>query len=77
MGFGLKFPVLQRNWSDIISCGLYLSSDVLPPLVYNIFIADNTADAIPYYECDFRSPFIIVIGSESIGISEEVLKYYI
>jgi tRNA G18 (ribose-2'-O)-methylase SpoU len=67
MGFGMKFPVFQLTWEDIVAKGL-LSSD------QNVFLADNTEDALPYYECDFLSPFVLVIGSEAEGISVEAQR---
>jgi hypothetical protein len=93
MGFGLKFPVYQRKWSDILTRGIFIndscgplsgasstspgisdsdsSSGTLSSLP-NIFIADNSEDALPYFDCDFKKSFVLVIGSESAGISEEV-----
>jgi hypothetical protein len=41
-------------------------------VVRNVYLADNSDDAVPYYDCDFVNPFVLVIGSESYGISEEV-----
>lgn len=88
MGFGIKFPVLQlQSWGDILGRGGLLTSATAATtantttdattvshsiIVHNIYMADNTEDAVPYFECDFLSPFALVIGSEAEGISEEV-----
>lgn len=87
MGFGLRLPVLQLSWPEVIRGLIGTSSPTLhggngddesarsstsvrPG--QTIYLADNAEDSIPYYECDFVRPFVLVIGSEAEGISDEV-----
>ena len=84
MGFGMKFPVLQLAWTELLTAGI-LSNKAFPRdhvgtdrgdtkhSAKMVYLAENTADAIPYYDCDFVNPFVLVVGSEAEGISDEVL----
>lgn len=78
MGFGLKFPVLQLSWSSMLAAGGILareetrSNEDEDNVGLNIYMADNADDAVPYFDCDFVRPFVLVIGSEAKGISTEV-----
>ena len=81
MGFGIKFSVIEYTWASMLTKKvLPYASEFPSPLSNppNIFLADNSSDAVPYYDCDFKDPFVLVIGSESTGISDEVamVSYY-
>lgn len=100
MGFGMKFPVQQCSWDDLMDNGLFNGADSAvtgqslstcistdPSNISRakssecggdhtveriVYLAENTVDAVPYYECDFVRPFVLVIGSEAHGISDKV-----
>ena len=73
MGMCLHVPIYEvASWTDALST----LSTVTPHKVedYNIFLADSREESIPYYQNNYISPTVVVIGSESAGISSEGRK---
>jgi tRNA G18 (ribose-2'-O)-methylase SpoU len=75
MAYGLRYPVLATQWTEIPSL-FSLFSDMLPKeQQFQILITDcdsNEGNLQSYYHIDFTKPTILVIGSEATGVSPEV-----
>lgn len=74
MGYGMRFPVLETTWPDWIQFHKAQTSGRVTR--EHVFLAEapqNTDTGRTYYSADLRvSPLVLVIGSESVGISDEV-----
>lgn len=74
MGTCLKLPIFEmskwEDFSDAVSTSLSMNS-------YQLLLADcdrTGGKSIIYSDVDMKRPTFIVIGSESIGISDEIKR---
>jgi RNA methyltransferase, TrmH family len=65
MGAIIQLPIIETDWVRV--------AEFLKTRRFNIFLAVLDETAVPYYDVDYSSPSIIVIGSEGHGISKEAL----
>ncbi len=70
--------VVQSAMGSLFRMNVYYES--LPEVIARAkltggyLVTGASADGIPYYECETRKPMLLVIGSESHGMSPGVLK---
>lgn len=81
MAYGLRYPILSWKWSEVEK----LIHVLLQHQTYQILITDcdpiglsqydnaniNT-NKCSYSQIDFRKPTVLLIGSEAVGVSDEV-----
>jgi len=66
MGTAIQLPVVESNWTKLMPFVLERN--------LKVFAAVLDETAVPYYNVDFKSPCLIVIGSEANGVSKEVFS---
>lgn len=63
MGAHFRLPVLSLEWE---TCRQKMGG-------LNVFLADS-AGGQPYYKCQFKEPFVLIIGGEATGASSQAVK---
>jgi RNA methyltransferase, TrmH family len=68
MGSSLLMPIIELNsWKDL--------ENEVSRRKMQVYLSVLDEQAVPYYSVDFTQPCFIVVGSESTGISKEVLQF--
>lgn len=87
MGYGLRFPILSSsNWKQIQNHLLTYFQDNPTFNKWQILVTDchpsieydelsTLSNYKKYYDVDLTLPTILVIGSESTGVSHEVSSF--
>jgi TrmH family RNA methyltransferase len=71
MGLCLSIPIIELKWSNIVNDFGQLNEEFKK---FQIIIADTNENNVVYNEIDLTKPTIIIIGSESNGISNNALN---
>jgi len=77
MGTAIQLPVIETTWSDLLeqqqqNCDNADGTRTARDVQIYLSVLDETA--VPYHEVDYTGPCMIVVGSESFGVSEEALN---
>lgn len=66
-GVNLHFPVIECKWAKAPSVLATLFNDK----PFQVIIADCEASSAKYVDMDYRQPTVLVVGSESAGVSTQ------
>jgi tRNA G18 (ribose-2'-O)-methylase SpoU len=75
MAYGLRYPILTAQWTDIPSLFTSLSEILSNQRQFQVLITDcdsNERNLQNYFHIDFTKPTVLIIGSEATGVSPEV-----